>query len=184
MIGIHGPMQELIMDCESGTARSNLFQTEMSARGIKFTPRAPQQHARHIERRGAILRHSLHTIEAQLIREGIKIAFPSLLAEAVFAGNSLTHVGGVTPYHVVYGRQPQMLPPIPIGDEEPQEGGGENLSRDVARVREVALQAMIEATAQARINRAMRTSTALPIEQRLEVGEEVEFHRPNLNPPR
>ena len=61
-------------------------------------------------------------MESQTIREGIDINFPSLLANSVFMGNALTHVGGVTPYQVVMGRQPACLPPItdqPGLDERP-----------------------------------------------------------------
>ena len=38
---------------------------------------------------------------------------------------------------------------------------------------------MVEATSQARINRAMRTKTILPGEILFELGDEVEYHRPS-----
>ena len=47
------------------------------------------------------------------------------------------------------------------------------------RVREIALQTMVEATSQARITRAMRTRTVIPGEELLELGDEVEYHRPS-----
>ena len=154
-------MQELIVDGERGVAQSQTYQNELKARGIKLNVRAPNQHARYIERRGALLRQSLHVIEGQLTTEGISVTFPMLLAEAVFAGNSLTYVGGVTPYQVVCGRQPAILPPLAIETENPDEEGPAN-DRIEARVREIALQAMVEATSQARINRAMRSKTGIP----------------------
>ena len=167
--------------------------------------RAPRQHARFIERRGAILRHALHTAEEQMRREGIVAHFDSLLANAIFAGNSLTHVGGVTPYNVVLGRQPAMLPPLEIDDDTEQAGGGPEASSEPAgsggaaegassvaagssgetqpsrrqwRIREIALQRMIEATSIARVNRALRTRTVNSGEGRYRVSDLVEVHRP------
>jgi len=144
--------------------------------------RAPQQHARYIERRGALLRQSLHVIEDQLRTEGITVTFPILLAEAVFAGNCLTFVGGVTPYQVVYGRQPAILPPMSIDteNEDPDREGIPN-DRIEVRVREIALQTMVEATSQARINRALRIRTVIPGEELFELGDEVEYHRPSTS---
>ena len=122
----------------------------------------------------------MHCIESQLEREGVAVTFPVLLAEAVFAGNCMTYVGGVSPYHVVYGRQPALLPPWPTAFDGIETGpeAGEDLSgRETARVREIALQQMVEATSQARLGRALRTRTAIPIEQKFKVGDIVEFHR-------
>jgi hypothetical protein len=129
-VGIFGAPEELIVDCETGVVRSNLFKSEIEARGIKLVPRAPNQHARYIERRGAILRHAMHTIEDQLEHEGVAFTFKVLLAEATFAGNCLTYVGGVSPCKAVFGRQPSMLPPIPIAFDglEPDIPVGEDRS--------------------------------------------------------
>ena len=55
--------------------------------GIVVRPRAPDQHAWMIERRGAVLRHALHCIQDQLQREGLQVTMQDLLDEAVFAGN-------------------------------------------------------------------------------------------------
>jgi hypothetical protein len=90
-------MTELIVDGETGATESHMFQGELKARGIKLTVRAPQQHARYIERRGALLRHGMHVIENQLKQEGVAVTFATLLSEAVFAGNCLTFVGGFHP---------------------------------------------------------------------------------------
>ena len=76
------------------------------------------------------------------------VTFPILLAEAVFAGNCLTFVGGVTPYQVVYGCQPAIKPPLAMETDDVDAEGPPNDCTE-ARVREVALQAMVEATAQA-----------------------------------
>ena len=112
-IAIHGPMQHLIIDGESALT-SDRVQARLRRNGINVEVRAPGQHARFVERRGAILRTTLHCLDSQLIREGINANMEDVLAEAVFAGNALVHVGGVTPYQCVYGRSPAMLPPLPL----------------------------------------------------------------------
>ena len=67
-----------------------------------------------------------------------------------------------------------MLPDIlALPDQAGQSG------RDTQRIREVALQKIIESTATARINRAMRTATTAPGEAaNYAPGELVDFHRP------
>ena len=91
-------MKELIMDGESGVAASALAGSFLSRLGIKYIPRAPQQHARIVERRGALLRDVIHRIDAQLKIEGLlDIPFEYRLAEAVFAGNALVTVNNTTP---------------------------------------------------------------------------------------
>ena len=84
----------------------------------------------------------MHIIEDQLKREGLSTTFPILLAEATCAGNCLTFVGGVTPYQVVYGRQPFILPPIAIMTGEDIDEPSAGNDRVEARIREVAMQAM------------------------------------------
>ena len=74
---------------------------------INVTIRAPGQHARSIERRGALLRESLHKIDTQLDQEQIHdIPFPQRLIEAVFAGNASISISNATPYQGLYGRVP------------------------------------------------------------------------------
>ena len=65
-IGIHGPMQTLVVDGERGIAKRNYFHTELKARGIKLKERAPRQHARYIERRGALVKHAMRVMEEQI----------------------------------------------------------------------------------------------------------------------
>ena len=76
----------------------------------------PLGSTRFIERRGAILRHTMHCVEEQASREGLLIANVMLLSSSVFAGNAFISVGGSTPYQALYGRQPAMLPPLPDSD--------------------------------------------------------------------
>ena len=146
------------MDGERGLTIAAEAQDFFRTQGIQVRPRAPGQHARYIERRGAILRHAMHCIEEQLEREGIVATFPELLAQAVFAGNALISYNGATPYNARFGTQPAVLPDIhaPHADSLLMNG------RDPHRVRAVALQRIIESTAQARVRRALRAATSAP----------------------
>ena len=99
------------------------------------------------------------------------MTFSQLLAQAVFAGNALVSHGGATPYNARFGRQPDMLPELL--------GSSHGPGQDLQRVREVALQNIIESTAISRINRAARGITS-PAGEALDYtpGELLEFHRP------
>ena len=56
----HGPMKELILDGETALPKGWESREYFVRKTIKVTIRAPGQHARFIERRGALLRESLH----------------------------------------------------------------------------------------------------------------------------
>ena len=167
-VSIFGPPQQLVTDSEAGLTSSSA-EARLKRMCVVLKVRGKDQRARYIERRGAILRHAMHVMESQAIREGIDINFPLLLANSVFMGNALTHVGGVTPYQVVMGRQPACLPPITdnAGLEE----------RVDARIRELALQSMVSATSASRIKRALGSKTALSGENRFAKGDLVELYR-------
>ncbi len=72
----------------------------------------------------------------------------------MMAKNIMISVGGETPYRAVFGRSPPMLrefesPTVSmVVDEACEPVGG---TRHAARVREIALQQMIETTAQLRM---------------------------------
>ena len=86
---------------------------KLQRKGIKLHQRGKEQHARFIERRGALLRDCIHRIYGQLEEEGIvDMPFTSVLAEAIFCGNALLTYGGSSPYTAVYGRVPRILPSI------------------------------------------------------------------------
>ena len=171
-VAIFGPFKFLVIDGEKGIMSKDGVEY-LRRKGITVRPRAPGQHARTVERRGAILRHAMHTAEEQLCREGIPITFKQLLAEATFAGNALVHYNGATPYHCRFGTQPAMLPDLTAPPD-----ASEGLGRYIQRIREVALQKVIENTAQSRINRALRSNTTVPGEvMDYQPGELVEFYR-------
>ena len=111
-ITIHGPPKEFITDGESGIAQCPYFQAFLKRKGIKPVTRAKGQHARFIERRGALVRDAVHRTQGQLEEEGFTVPFESILAESVFAGNAMLTVNNSTPYSAVYGRVPHILPGI------------------------------------------------------------------------
>ena len=171
---ILGPFKFLVIDGEKGIMAQDTEEF-LKRKGITVRTRAPGQHARMIERRGAILRHAMHCIEQQLESEGIQISFKTLLSEAVFSGNALLNYGGASPYNARLGTQPAMLPDIDAPPNDTAAGPG----RYMHRVREIALQKIIETTALERIHRAMRThTTSASAAMDLKEGELVDFHRP------
>ena len=101
------------------------------------------------------MRHAMHCIEEQLIRDEVPVTIDQLLAEAVFAGSALITYNSASPYNARFGQQPAMLPDIHALPDRGTTG------RNAQRIREVALQ-RIESTATERINRAMRTNTTAP----------------------
>ena len=175
-IGIHGPMESLVSDGESGLWKEEIA-GRLKRQGVILKPRAPQQHARFIERRGAVLRVTMHVMQEQLDREGLVYTFPSLLAEAIFAGNALTHVGGSTPYQAVYGRQPAMLPALDAPDHQDHESISAAGDRQRASIRHAALQAMIQATSLARLNRAAHTRTSPDSTREYQAEDLVDVYR-------
>ena len=182
-VSTHGAPRELIGEVETGLDKSHLTTQHLPRNGIKLHEKAKDQQSRFIERRGALLRDTIHRIESQLKEEGLAgIPFSSILAEATFCGNALLSINGSTPYNAVYGRVPALLPSIsqidsPEEAKEPSPG----LIRHTHRLREISIQAMVEGSARARLGRAMNTrSTPSSEHLNLSVGEEVDiFRAPN-----
>ena len=65
LIGMHGPMLELIMDGEAGLASSGIAKQCFDRLGIKFAPRAKEQQVAHTDRRGVLLRDTIHRVATQ-----------------------------------------------------------------------------------------------------------------------
>ena len=183
-VSIHGPMRELIMDGETAVAEAFSSSFLLARLGIKLVVRAPNQHARIIERRGALTRDCIHRIDAQLDHEGLtNIPMTYRLAEAVFCSNALVSVNNMSPYNAVYGRVPHLLPDInqPNENEAPSDSSAvphPGLIRHSQRLREIAVQAMVEGTARARLGRALQTRS-LPAGQaaKYELGQLVDYYR-------
>ena len=157
-------MKELFIDGETGIVASDPSNTYLRRQSIRLRVRAKDQHARFIERRGALLRDQIHRTESQLEVEGLKVPFPLVLAEAVFCGNALLSVRDSTPYNSVYGRVLRILPGIDQVSEanssaEPLPG----MIRDTHRLREISVQSMLEGSASARLRRALNTRTTMDL---------------------
>eukprot|EP00959_Pyramimonas_sp_CCMP1952_P160636 3359449-Pyramimonas_sp.AAC.1 len=64
-IGIHGPMEQLVIDGEGGL-NSDRAKATLKAEGIELITRAPGQHAHTAERSGQMLRLVIHMIVEQM----------------------------------------------------------------------------------------------------------------------
>ena len=173
-VGIHGPMIELIMDGEVGLAVSGHAKQYYDRHGIQFIPRAKEQQVAHIDRRGALLRDTLHRVTTQCETEGLEIEFKQILSECVFCGNAMLSINGSTPYNAAYGRVPALLPDANL----PSDDAAPGTVRHVQQMREISIQAMVEGTAQARVRRALG-SKARSVGQSYDykIGDLVDFHR-------
>ena len=122
-------------------------------KGIQYVPRAPEQQVSHIDRRGALLRDSIHRVTTQCQSEGLTVEFKHILSDCVVCGNAMLSINGSTPYHAVYGRVPALLPDDRqvIDDAEP------GTARHVIRMREISVRAMVDGIAHTRVQRAMNT---------------------------
>ena len=77
-------MRELIMDGEAGLVASGYAKQYYERHGIQFVSRAREQQIAHIDRRGALLRDTLHRVTTQCESEGLDIEFKQILNDCVF----------------------------------------------------------------------------------------------------
>jgi hypothetical protein len=179
-ITTHGAPRDLIISGESGITASEKTNRYLGRKGIKIHPRAKDQRARFVGRRGARVRDAIRKIESQINEEGLAgIRFSSIFADAVFAGNALLSVNGSsTPYNAARGRAPRILPSIDQVDA-PHEARvpSPGLIRHTHRMREISVRAMIEGSARARLGCAVNARTTIA-SRKLEPknGGEVDFY--------
>ena len=172
---MHGAMLELVVDGERGICIAQEMTDYLKQKGIKLRERAPEQHARIIERRGAHTREAMHRIKSQCDEEGIQVPDSEILSEAVFAGNALLSINDSTPYNALYGRTPPLLPGLEILNGEGEITPPTN--KTVGRIREIAVMSIVEGTARNKLTRALSTRTLPAAElQNLKVGDEVDFY--------
>ena len=91
-------------------------------------------------------------------------------------------INGYSPYSAVYGRVPQILPGInqidlPLSTEPHNRPG---MIANTHRLREIAIEAIVSASAKARLNYAMQQRRTTPAgeELKLEINDLVDFYRP------
>jgi len=176
-----GGPRVLIADGEKGLCSEQVAQF-LDRCNTQLKSKAPGEHAQMVERHHELLRQTLHKLEEQLIEEGIAVPFSVVLNEAVLAKNSLTSVGGHTPYRALYGRDPPVLVEFEPTSEtqlDDTSGGIPGHSRHHLRIREIATQSMLQASAQTRLQRALTSKTRVAAEQlELSPGDLVDWYRP------
>ena len=105
-----------------------------------------------------------------------------IVAECSIIKNILLAVGGYSPYVALYGRLPPLLAEFEPASETQLDdisAGIPGISRHHLRLREIAVQTMVELTAKARMERALNSRTRRSREQlELAKGDQVDFHRP------
>jgi len=175
----YGPPALIESDQEYGlvSEEAKLF---LQRAGTELKDRGVNAHTRMLESHHGVLRTMFLRLVSQAAEEGITVTEDHLITLALTAKNALFTVGGATPTQAVFGRQPAILPSIdtsPAGCED-ETGSMDGHSRGRHRLRELAVQAMVEATARHRIQRALRTKTR-PAVQREEYkpDDDVEFWR-------
>eukprot|EP00959_Pyramimonas_sp_CCMP1952_P267356 5589953-Pyramimonas_sp.AAC.1 len=91
-------------------------------------------------------------MEAELNRLDIPLAFTRLLHEASFAANAFTFYNEVSPCSALFGRQPALVPDLPILDHgQPTETSDHSREQ---MIRKVCIEASTQAIALASTNRA------------------------------
>ena len=73
----YGPFDTLYADGEGGLNNADA-RTRLAHAGTKLINRASGQHAHYVEARNAILRDTMHKLEAELVRQGIEVDFNTL----------------------------------------------------------------------------------------------------------
>ena len=146
----------------------------LEQRSCRLILRAKGQHAHLVERHHELLRKQIKVLDDQATSEGLKVDFEFILSESALAKNCLLSIKGRSPYEALYGRVPPLL-----GTTTSETGIDDD--RDASRMRELAVQSIVEATAQQRASLAERTKTR-PAGELLELqtGDLVEFYRPPL----
>jgi hypothetical protein len=114
-----------------------------------FRPKPRGSHAYVVERHNALLRQVLDKIKSQCLFEKIDVSDSEIVAEAVYAKNVMLLVHGESPYKAVFGRQPAALSEFESTTMSALSVnfGGQH-SRHANRLREIAVQSMVEGTAQ------------------------------------
>ncbi|CAJ1455509.1 unnamed protein product [Effrenium voratum] len=143
-IRFFGPPQTLMSDQE-GALATDYAAEQMSRRGINLQLVAKEQHCGVVERHNELLRRQLHLIDTQAQNEGLPIGINTLIGEAIYAKNILFTVGNTTPHEAVFGRTPPLLQVMAHDAAAPL------AEQDAARIRQIAVSSMIQATAQQKL---------------------------------
>eukprot|EP00959_Pyramimonas_sp_CCMP1952_P213833 4474319-Pyramimonas_sp.AAC.1 len=144
-----------------GALNNDTAKAVLKAKGTELRMRARGQRATTIEARSGRLRHLLHVMEVELNRLDIPLVFTRLLHEALFAANAFTFYNEVSPCNALFGRQPAMPADLPVLDhEQPTETSDHSREQ---MIRKICIEAIAQATAVAKTNRALRTKTTVTL---------------------
>ena len=183
-IRTHGPPKIIYTDQETSMVVSDKFQSYLKRWGVDHRPRAKGQHLGHIDRRGALVRDVIHKIVSQLHEDGLEMPFEYVLSEATFCTNALLSINGCTPYNAVYGRTPTLLPSINALDDwtaDARHSDSPGTIRHTHRMREIAIQSIMQETAKVRISRALSTPTLEAGErEQYKAGDQVDYHHKDI----
>lgn len=179
-IRIFGAPRVILSDQEGGLCSEEAsIWAERHNVQLKFRPK--NSHATTVERHHQILRDQINKIRSQVAEEKLDIPFAHIVAEATFAKNTLTLIGGYSPYQAVFGYTPRYLAELETPNQSEindSEGGLVGLSRHAIRLREIALESIISATARARMQRADQSKSRLPAQAAdYQTGEAVDVWR-------
>ena len=175
---IWGPPETITADHE-GALCSEEASIAFERWGVSFKPKPVGSHAYIVERHHELLRSQYLHIQAQCTAEQLQVTDEEVLSEATFAKNCMLQIRGKSPYQAVVGRTPKiMLEFEEQGISAIADASGGSLSRHAVRLRELAMQGMLEGTAQDRIRRAAKSSTRPSGELKdLKPGDTVDIYR-------
>jgi hypothetical protein len=175
---IWGPPETITADHE-GALCSEEASIAFDRWGVSFRPKPVGSHAYIVERHHELLRSQFLHIQQQCVAEKLQVSDSEILSEATFAKNTMLQIHGKSPYEAVIGRTPKIMQEFEDqGISAIDDSKGGSLSRHAVRLRELAMQAMVEGTAQDRIRRAAQTSTRISGQLKdIQVGDTVDIYR-------
>jgi hypothetical protein len=174
---IFGPITTVLSDQE-GALYSEQGAVWSETVGTSLRPKPKGSHAALVERHHQVLRDLMHKLLTESRSKGLVVEFTDCLSEAVFAKNIFTNVGGFSPFQAVFGRFPAMLADLENAGISSISDGASGTARHVVRLRELAISAMVEATAQSRMRMAENSKTRMSGELLgLEPGDQVDLYR-------
>eukprot|EP00971_Amphidinium_carterae_P349276 6490937-Amphidinium_carterae.1 len=176
---IFGPPTTLVCDQEGGIM-SDWAGVQLGKWGVSRMALPERTHASVVERHHAIIRDTFVKVRDQCLSDGVPYNDSLVLCESVFCKNTLTNIGGFSPYQAVFGRTPPLMmtdfehaPLESLRDDDSIGPVGQS-----ARLRELAMSCMTEALATDRVKRALKAqSHKSSVELDLELGCLVDFYR-------
>ena len=94
-----------------------------------------------------------------------------------FAMNALLSIDGTSPYNAVYGRVPHLLPDINHVSRDTS-GTLLGITRHAQRLREIAIERIVQETAKQRIGRALNTRTQTAAQETFNEWDLVDYYSP------